>query len=460
MSAELNVPSPINTATLPEETAFKGLLGRRQARGRLWSRFFSLSTVVAILALLALLGTIINDSFGYVIVEYAVDPATLAPDGDLESLSARQLAQILVDNNKNLGVTIRDTLSVVPADQFSTATMRQVAPNAVLPEGTADKTFRELTPEEVLTITADNVPSNALLSRIEAEVTRSTVREAYTLIESLTQREQIEAAYLEDYGGAENTGSAFFFRNWLNVDYVVSGQTTNPTNTGIRSAIIGTVLIMAITVAFSFTVGVSAAIYLEEYAVGRGWFARFIETNIRNLAGVPSIIYGLLGLAVFVRLLEGVTQGRTILSAALTMGLLVLPVIIINAQEALRSVPPSMREASFGLGATRWQTIWRTVLPAALPGILTGTILAMSRAIGETAPLIVIGAATTIFVDPNGAFSKFTALPIQIYQWTARPQEGFRQAAAAGIIVLLALLLALNATAIILRQRVRKGLQS
>jgi len=460
MSAEVQpTPSTVNPA-LPTEVEFKGLLRRRQARGKLWARFFSLSTIVAILALIALLANIINDSFGYVVIEYAVDPTTLAPDGDFEALTPEQLTQILVDDNKNLGVTIRDTLSVVPTDQFSTTPMRLVAPNAVLPEGTADKTLRELTPEEVFAITVTNVPQAALIARIEAEVTRSTVREAYALFESLTRRAEIEQEYLDDYGGATNTATDFYFRSWLNIDYILSGQSSNPTTTGIRTAIIGTLWIMVITVVFSFTVGVGAAIYLEEYSTGNTWFERLVETNIRNLSGVPSIIYGLLGLAIFDRLLEAITQGRTIISAALTMGLLVLPVIIINAQEALRSVPSSMREASFGLGATRWQTIWRTVLPAALPGILTGTILAMSRAIGETAPLIVIGAATTIFVDPNGPISKFTALPIQVYQWTARPQPGFRQAAAAGIIALLILLLTLNAAAIILRQRVRKGLES
>ena len=192
-----------------------------------------------------------------------------------------------------------------------------------------------------------------------------------------------------------------------------------------------------------------------------------IQTNISNLAGVPSIIYGMLGLAVFVRMLEAVTSGRllgavadpttangrTIISAGLTLGLLILPLIILNAQEAIRTVPRSLRQASFGIGATRWQTIWHHVLPGAIPGILTGTILAVSRAIGETAPLVVIGASTFIVQDPSGPFSKFTTLPIQIYQWTARPQEEFRNLAAAAILVLLVLLITLNATAVILRNR-------
>jgi phosphate transport system permease protein len=211
--------------------------------------------------------------------------------------------------------------------------------------------------------------------------------------------------------------------------------------------------------------GVGAAIYLEEYA-GDNWFNRIIQTNINNLAGVPSIIYGILGLSIFVRPLQAITSGaafgltdpttangRTILSAGLTLALLVLPLLIINGQEAIRAVPTSMRQASFGLGATKWQTVWHHVLPGAIPGILTGTILAISRAIGETAPLVVVGASTFITFDPTGPFSKFTTLPIQIYQWTSRPQDEFRTIAAAAIIVLLVLLLSLNASAVLLRSR-------
>ena len=233
-----------------------------------------------------------------------------------------------------------------------------------------------------------------------------------------------------------------------------------------RTAILGSLWTILVTILFALPIGVGAAIYLEEYAPDT-WFNRLIQTNISNLAGVPSIIYGMLGLAVFVRMLEGITSGRlfgavadpttsngrTIISAGLTLGLLILPLIILNAQEAVRTVPRSLRQASFGIGATRWQTIWHHVLPGAIPGILTGTILAVSRAIGETAPLVVIGASTFIVQDPSGPFSKFTTLPIQIYQWTARPQEEFRNLAAAAILVLLVLLITLNATAVILRNR-------
>jgi phosphate transport system permease protein len=258
------------------------------------------------------------------------------------------------------------------------------------------------------------------------------------------------------------------FRTWLTGDFVTSPQSSQPEFAGVRTAILGSLWVIAVTILFSLPLGVGAAVYLEEYA-GKNPFNRLIETNINNLAGVPSIIYGMLGLAIFVRALEALTSGslfgvgdpttsngRTILSAGLTLGLLVLPLLIINAREAIRAVPSSLRQASFGLGATKWQTVWSHVLPSALPGILTGTILAISRAIGETAPLVVIGASTFVVVDPDGPFAKFTTLPIQIYQWTSRPQPEFRHLAAAAILVLLILLLSLNATAVVLRNRYGK----
>ncbi len=224
---------------------------------------------------------------------------------------------------------------------------------------------------------------------------------------------------------------------------------------------------IGLTILIAFPLGVGAAIYLEEYA-GRTRLNRIIQTNINNLAGVPSIIYGMLGLSIFVRALNVITSGRivgldsdngrTILAAALTMALLILPLIIINAQEAIRAVPTSLRQASLALGASKWQTIWHHVLPAAFPGILTGNILAMSRAIGETAPLIVVGASTYIVVDPDGPFARFTALPILIYNWTSQPQAEFRSIAAAAIMVLLLLLLSLNSAAVILRNRFRRSI--
>jgi phosphate transport system permease protein len=199
----------------------------------------------------------------------------------------------------------------------------------------------------------------------------------------------------------------------------------------------------------AFPLSVGAAIYLEEYAP-RNWVTRVIQTNIANLAGVPSIVYGILGLAVFVRLLG---FERSLLSGALTLSLLTLPVIIISAQEAIRAVPTSFRHGAYALGATRWQVVRTQVLPQALPGILTGTILALSRAVGETAPLIIIGSAAFIAFTPTSVFDPFTALPLQIFDWVRRPQEEFSALAAGGILVLLAILLTLNAGAIVIRNR-------
>lgn len=218
-------------------------------------------------------------------------------------------------------------------------------------------------------------------------------------------------------------------------------------NAGIYAALVGSFYLMLLTIVFALPIGIGAAIYLEEYAKPT-WFTRLIELNIANLAGVPSIIYGLLGLQLFVRVLN---FERSLLSGALTMSLLILPVIIIASREALRTVPRAFREGSLALGATRWQTIRAQVLPVALPGMLTGCILGFSRAIGETAPLITIGALTYVAFIPDSIFSAFTALPIQAFNWTSRPQEAFHANAAAAIVVLLAILLAMNAAAIVLR---------
>ena len=216
---------------------------------------------------------------------------------------------------------------------------------------------------------------------------------------------------------------------------------------GIKAALFGTIWVMAFTAIFAIPLGIGAAIYLEEFA-GRNWLTRIIETNINNLAGVPSIIYGILGLALFVRVLD---LGRSVLAGGMVLALLVLPIIIVSAREGLRAVPPSIREASLGLGATKWQTVWHQVLPPAVPTMLTGIILALSRAIGETAPLIVLGALTFVPFTPDGPMSAFTVLPIQIFNWVSRPQAGFQVTAAAGIVVLLAVLLVMNAFAVGLR---------
>lgn len=242
----------------------------------------------------------------------------------------------------------------------------------------------------------------------------------------------------------------------LDWQFLTSFPSRRAENAGILSALVGTVWIIALTAFFAFPIGVAAAIYLEEYAP-QNRLTQLIEINIANLAGVPSVIYGLLGLGVFVRWMG---LGRSILAGALTLALLVLPIIIISSREALRAVPPSLRHAGYALGATKWQTIWSQVLPVAFPGILTGTILALSRAMGESAPLITLGALTYIAFLPEfsweGLFSGFTVLPIQIFNWVSRPQQAFHANAAAGIIVLLVVLLSMNAVAIVLRNKYQK----
>jgi len=239
---------------------------------------------------------------------------------------------------------------------------------------------------------------------------------------------------------------------WLSIKFLDSFPSRFPEQAGIKSALWGSIWLMLLTALIAIPLGVGAAIYLEEYA-GRNKFTKIIEINISNLAGVPSIVYGILGLALFVR---GMALGRSVLAGALTMALLILPIIIISSQEAIRAVPSSIREASYALGATKWQTIKHHVLPAALPGILTGNILALSRAMGEAAPLIMIGALTFIAFTPESPFDPFTALPIQIFNWASRPKVEFQYLAAAGILVLLGLLIAMNAAAIIIRNKYQR----
>ncbi len=239
----------------------------------------------------------------------------------------------------------------------------------------------------------------------------------------------------------------------LDWGFISSFPSRFPEQSGLRSALLGTLWLIGFTAMISFPLGVAAAVYLEEYAAD-GWITRLIQVNIANLAGVPSVVYGLLGLGLFVRNLG---LGRTILAGALTMSLLVLPIIIVASREALRAVPNSLREGGYALGASRWQVVYRIVLPAALPGILTGTILAVARAIGETAPLITIGALTYIAFDPQGPLDLFTVLPIQIFNWVSLPNPEFASLAAGGIVVLLLVLLAANLTAIVLRHRFERA---
>ncbi len=404
---------------------FADNLPKRHSSGRAWETFFRISTGVGIVALIALLLNIVNSAFGYVATQNKIAPETLAINGiPLEQLHPIDLTYILEQN--------------VSAGFFR-------AQNN-------EKPFEERTREEIYDLVIERV--------VEPEAAAT-----WSLFDSLVHKDKINAEVAEKYPNAELT-----FTSWINGNFLLSPQSADPERAGVRTAVLGSLWVVTITLLFAFPFGVGAAIYLEEYA-GDKWFNRLIQTNINNLAGVPSIIYGILGLAIFVRGLEPITSGaflgsvdpttvngRTILSAGLTLGLLILPLIIINAQEAIRTVPGSLRQASFGLGATKWQTIWHHVLPNAIPGILTGTILAISRALGETAPLVVVGASTFITFDPTNPFSKFTTLPIQIYQWTSRPQDEFRNIAAAAIIVLLMILLSLNAIAVVMRNKYSKQL--
>ena len=238
----------------------------------------------------------------------------------------------------------------------------------------------------------------------------------------------------------------------LDWQFLTSAPSRVADRAGIYPALMGSIWLIGLTAVIALPIGVAAAIYLEEYG-GRGRLAGAVEVAIANLAGVPSIIYGLLGLGLFVRALA---LGETVIAGALTLALLVLPIVIMSTREALRAVDDGLREAALGLGATRWQATRQVVLPRALPGILTGAILAVSRALGETAPLVLVGAVAYVAFAPDGVDAEYTALPMQIYRWTSMPQREFLANAAAGIVVLMLTLLALNAVAIVLRNRAQR----
>lgn len=235
----------------------------------------------------------------------------------------------------------------------------------------------------------------------------------------------------------------------LNLNFLNNFPSRFPDKAGLKSALYGTIWVISLTALFCVPVSIAAAIYLEEYA-SKNWFYKFIQININNLAGVPSIIYGILGLALFVRWLN---LGRSVIAGSLTMALLVMPIIITAAREAIKTVPKSLSQASYALGATKWQTIRRVILPSSFSNIMTGVILALSRAVGEAAPLIMIGALSFVAFTPSGPTDSFTVLSIQIYNWTSRPQEQFHQIAASGIIVLLIVLFTMNSLATFLRYR-------
>ncbi len=581
---------------MPEEGAFYRRLRARHRRGR-WSLLFNYFSVsLAALALLALFFNVANQAFGAIGLVNTIEPQKLTNGRPLDALNNNELALILAEHvSGRLRVLIRDTISQVAVDDFTSASVAEIVGDAKVDPALAGELLKNISPEQQAGLLAKYADRGTLRNLVLDEVVEQQVIASFPLVDAIfnfdSVKAEIEGPILQDFRRRERLDDAevtiIRFHSWLHNEFLTTPMSSIPALAGVRSALIGSIGLMAVAVVVALPIGVGAAIYLEEYA-HHGFINRLIETNVRNLAGVPSIIYGMLGLAIFVRALapftsgmifhynfdvptvgsvieriapafEGATitirsdaavvdvatvervvdtfmfygspsltmhgnsdlremsrslaealriavdsvpvradedydielrgdyyrfdvapisnvaaisddtfnalmanlvrinsfspNGRTLLSAGLTLVLLILPIIIINAQEAIRAVPQPIREASYGLGATRWQTIWHQVLPAALPGIMTGTILSVSRAVGETAPLIVVGAATFLVTDPTSPFSQFTALPIQIYQWTARPQGQFANIAAAAIIVLLALMLTLNAAAIILRNR-------
>lgn len=263
----------------------------------------------------------------------------------------------------------------------------------------------------------------------------------YGFFEGLSKMPEIKAKLKE--------GQHFYLNPWFDWSFFTKNASRTPVMAGLSSALIGTLWVIAFVILISVPIGVGSAIYLEEYAPNN-WFTRFIEINLRNLAGVPSIVYGILGLYVFVRLMG---MGPVVLAASLTLSLLILPVVVIAAREAIRAVPSTLLQASYGLGATRWQTVSQVILPNALSGIVTGVILSVARAIGETAPLLLVGAAAFIPRLPNSPFSTYTVIPIQIYSWIAENDVEFRHVASAGIFALLIVLALLYGIAFYLRRR-------
>jgi phosphate transport system permease protein len=401
------------SAPAVERDPWAGAAERRTARRRLANRLgralFAGCVGVALLALLLILGTIVDEAFGYVAVEDERDRDALVAGRSLESLAAAELAGLLRQELSAGGLSRLEAER--PLDERSAGELRAL---------------------------------------VLARIVEPEVVAAWPLHESLLRRDAIAATV-----AAEHPAARLEFRSWLNPQFLSSPMASEPLEAGVRTAILGTLWVVSIAVLVALPLGVGAAVYLEEFARPTR-ATRLLRACITNLAGVPSIVYGMLGLVVFVRWGEAITEGRTILAASLALALLLMPIVVINAQEAIRAVPRSLREASLALGATRLATVWHLVLPAARPGILTGTILAMSQAIGETAVLIAVGATAFVTADPNGPFAAFTVLPIQIFNWTLRPQDEFRHLAAAAILVLLALLLSLNAVAIALRARLRQ----
>ncbi len=454
-------PERETVSLLPQGDEYQRHLDKRTRRAWVFKIVCLSALTIAVLALATLIFTIVNDSFGLVAVVHEQQPeavvASLGYDPaevTISDLSEDELVGLL-EASITTGVGRRlEREQRFFADRLvweNEATWADICAASEPPTGCTlpprdHAGFVQLVYERV--VVPDIILTNQLLpSMLNPDDFRRRVEEGFAA-------DRFPPHTFED--------ATIEWRAWFNMSFLRSANSSVPEVAGIRTAILGSAWLVVITVGFAVPVGVGAAIYLVEYAKPNR-LNGIIQTNINNLAGVPSIVYGMLGLAILVRALERLTSGalfgvsggsgRSILAAGVTLGLLTLPVVIISSQEALKAVPDSLRHAGLALGATRWQTVRSQVLPVALPGILTGTILAVARAIGETAPLILVGAASYIASDPTGPFSRFTALPIQIFQWSSYPQPEFRNLAAAASIALLILLLTLNAVAILMRNR-------
>lgn len=452
----------------PSGDDYQHLLSKKARRGWAVKMMLLLLLTTAVLGLVILLYTIVDDSFGLVAVVNQNEPEDI-----LAGFGYDPAVTVLGDLNK-------EQLVDVLAGTVSSGVGRRLERDKRFFE---DRLVFESQEKWDEACASDEAPTGCdggirdkgdVLELVEERVVAPDIVAAEGLVSSILDpngfKDSVEKNFAENpdsYNDYSYDQVRYQWRAWFSWKFITSPASDKPEIAGVRTAVLGSIWLVFITVLFAVPVGVGAAIYLEEFAKPTR-VNDFIQTNINNLAGVPSIIYGMLGLAILVRLLEPITSGslfgagapngRTIMSAGLTLGLLTLPVVIISSQEAIRAVPNSLRHAGLGLGATRWQTVRSQVLPVAIPGIMTGTILAVARAIGETAPLILVGAASFITVSPNGPFSQFTALPIQIFQWTSFPQEEWRHLAAAASLVLLVLLLTLNAVAVILRNRYSRRL--
>jgi phosphate transport system permease protein len=460
----IQAPEREHVDLFPDDRLYKELLGRRSRKARIFQLACLSALVIAVVALATLLFTIINESFGLTAVVNQQEPEDLVAE-----LGHNPEVVGLVDLEKDELVGLLEGAVSSGVGRRLEREQRFFEDRLVFE---SDSVWAEICSSPAPPTGCNAAPRDQanVYALVLERVVAPDVIASYNLMPSLLNPEgfdeELAAGFAsERFGGLSPNRVQLEWRAWFNPTFLRTPQNATPEIAGIRTAILGSAWLVLITVLFAVPVGVGAAIYLVEYAKPTR-LNDLIQTNINNLAGVPSIIYGMLGLAIFVRLFEPFTSGaiftsgvppsengRTVISAGLTLGLLALPVVIISSQEALKAVPDSLRHAGLALGATRLQTVRSQILPVALPGILTGTILAVARVIGETAPLILVGAATFITLDPAGPFSKFTALPIQIFQWTVLPQAEFQNIAAAASLALLVLLLTLNAVAVILRNR-------